>query len=256
MSTNFYSFISHLFGFTGVYSKLYNSKEFQEFQENISSGSSNEYVAKCLRGFILPITDNVFSLLDLGMRENEDIFNNKDITKEMQCKLFICSVIKSIYDPYSQLNQMIQTSGLNIPIMDIVNIGFSLLPTNIPKEELMTYFIETLNTINKFDKINNAKDIYTILMEYYINQMTELIINALKGVDKPLDEDFLKTFIENMMSRLNTIYSYTSLNYNYALINKDNTSDSSNITTTPTVVNDNKKRLNPEDKDSSKKPRN
>jgi len=266
MSTNFYSFVSQLFGFTAVYNKLYDSKQFQEFQQNISSGSSEEFITKCVRGFLLEITDKLFKSILLDFPELNDIFNNKELTKEMQCKLFIGTMIKKLYDIFNELNQIMKTIyGGNVPLISIGNMGLNLSQNSISKEEIIKYFLETLNTINKFDKINNAMDVYTILMEYHIEQITNVFYFFLKDFNIPASEDFLKIFIEDVMNYLNKIYNYKSECYNYTIIDCDDSDDSTsssssdnnqNIDTNPTTINNNNKRLNNDDVNPSKKPRN
>ena len=163
-------------------------------------------------------------------------------------------MIKKVYDVFNGLT----------PIISIDNIGFNLPQNSISKDELFMYFLRTLNTINKFDKINNATDVYTILMEYYIEQLTNMIYFFIQALDKPAPEDFLKIFIENVMNYLNNIYNYRSECYNYTIIDHDDSDDStssssdndSNIDITPTTINDNNKRLNTDNENPSKKSRN
>ena len=192
--TSLLSFIGTSINATYFYSTLCNSTEFLNFMKILTDNSSPDIIKQSCKNYICLIFDPIVDEI-LMNNENNLIFTNTALSKDIQSKLFMGKILTQICD--------------NNP--DLFN-------TIDDKEVLIRYFVTLLNEIKDLDKITNGKDVYTLLVDHYATIITNFIQNILPTIFCKMDETNIIEIINKCLQYFHKIYNYSSQNINDQLL--------------------------------------
>lgn len=186
-----------------LYSKIYNNLSFKQFNENISSNTSSEVITQLFRNILLVNLDKYFNEIEHNSEFNIVFSSSNDnLSKLEKSKLYIGKVASYFYDKYME---------------DLKDIIF------IEKKNIIEYLIVSLNDIENLDKINNARDVYTLLLNICATKLTLLFQTYFfQEIFSDINEDETLTFIFGLMSDFNKIFNYNSKNINKNLLESYN----------------------------------
>ncbi len=175
-----------------MFSKLYNLPEFKIFMQTLNDNTSVQVMVQFFRNLICktmdPLVENV-----LMKKENNLIFSNKSIDKETKVKLFVGKILNELYDDATILPCFIQL--------------------DMNKEDLISYFILTINDIKGLENANNGRDVYTLLVNYYALIITTFLKQTvIDQLFENIKEDNLLETINLILGQFNEIYHYESEN--------------------------------------------
>jgi len=184
-----------------LFSKLYNLPEFKTFMQTFNDNTSTEVMRQFFRNLICRTLDPIVEDI-LMTKENNLIFSNKSIDKETQIKLYVGKILNELYGNETILPSFIQL--------------------DMSKEELIRYFILTINNIKGLENANDGKDVYTLLVDYYALEMTTFLKQTvIDQLFKDIKENNLLETINVMFEIFNEIYKYESKNICEDMLDSD-----------------------------------
>ena len=98
---------------------------------------------------------------------------------------------------------------------------------DIDKEQLIRYFVTTLNKVENLKRANNGKDVYTLLINFYATMITDFTQETFTNkIFSTVQEDQLLTTVCDGIGLFNEVYAYDSKNLNENLMDSDSDNDS------------------------------
>ncbi|QKF93958.1 hypothetical protein QKU48_gp0500 [Fadolivirus algeromassiliense] len=216
--TSLFSFLGNGLGAMHIYSKIYSLPEFKDFTDYINEGTPLEVTTKFFRNLLAQLLDPMVNEL-LVSDEFNTIFNNSNLTRQDQCKLFAGKVFNKLYDQYAE--------GLRNHI-------------HIDKRIALEFIISTFDGIQHLDKAENGTDCYTLLLNYYAEIFAEMARSTFNDVAGEVDEDNMLDYVGTVLGGFNVVYEYDSKHINEELLDdiRDDISDDSDSDSDSTDEND------------------
>lgn len=234
--TSLFSFLGNGFGAMHTYSKIYSSPEFRDFTDYLNEGTPEEVTIRFFRNMFAQFLDPYVNEL-LQNNEFNSIFNNNQLTRKEQCKVFAGKVFTKLYDQYAdEFKDHLQ----------------------IDKETSLRLLISTFNDIEHLDRAQNGTDCYTLLLNFYAKKCAEVVKSFYDNAFTNVNEDTMLSGVSSVIGTINSVYEYDSKHINEDLLDsiKDDlsNSDSSGSDSTDennTANSNNNQNKRPRDTDSS-----
>ena len=237
--TSFLNLASTFLTGIDILSNINNYPQLLKLMENSKDMDLRTFLDKFFRNTIAMIFDKELENV-LEDEQMNSIFNNQELEKIDQVKLYMGQIVLHFYEKYKNIIEEYVT---------------------IERNDLLKILFERINHLIDYDSINCGKDVYNQLLDILCKNLVEMTFDPINEmsehkIDNFTQENFIFHSFNWGLSFINNIIEYDPM-FNNNDDNDDNDdNDNNNDDNNEDDLNNNKKRRNDGSKDSKpKKPR-